>query len=340
MEAQEISMLPSRKNNMKVTAILCTYNRCQKLAKAMESLAASVFPDSDEWEVLVVDNNSRDETRAVVDGFVHRYPGHFRYIFEAKQGKSHALNTGIRESRGEILAFVDDDVTVEPDWLYNLTKVLRDDAWAGTGGRILPDRDVTLPPWLAFDGQWGMGAMIVAHFDFGNKPCQLKEPPYGTNMAFRKEIFTKYGLFRTDLGPRPGSEIRNEDTEFGRRLLAAGERLLYLPSAVVYHEVPEHRATKKFLLRRSFDNGRAEIRERKTGPRVWGISRRYFRVVNYILRFLPRTIRRWLRARDPQQRFYFKCVVWHSFGELVEMWRQPSAPAENSKAPGANAVLD
>jgi glycosyltransferase involved in cell wall biosynthesis len=325
---------------MKVTAILCTYNRCQKLAQAMESLAASVFPDSDQWEVLIVDNNSRDETRAVTEGFIRRYPRHFRYLFEAQQGKSHALNSGVREASGEILAFVDDDVTVEPDWLYNLTSVLRNGEWAGSGGKILPDRQISLPPWLAFDGPRGMGEMIVAQFDLGNEPCELRIPPYGTNMAFRKELFTKYGLFRTDLGPRPGSEIRNEDMELGRRLLAAGERLLYVPSAVVYHEVPENRTTKKYLLKRWFDNGRAEIRERKPKPKVWGISRRYFRVVNFTLKFLPLKIRHWLRARDPQERFHCKCVVWHAAGQLVEMWHQPSAETETRKVPGVQGALN
>jgi glycosyltransferase involved in cell wall biosynthesis len=325
---------------MKVTAILCTYNRCQKLSQAMESLAASVFPDSDQWEVLTVDNNSHDETRAVVEGFERRYPGHFRYLFEAQQGKSHALNSGIREACGDILAFVDDDVTVQPDWLYNLTAPLMDGEWVGTGGKILPDRQISLPDWLAFDGPCGMGEMIVAQFDLGDEPCELRIPPYGTNMAFRKELFTKYGLFRTDLGPRPGSEIRNEDMELGRRFLSAGERLLYVPSAVVYHEVPENRTTKKYLLKRWFDNGRAEIRERKPKPKVWGISRRYFRVVNFALKFLPLKIRHWMRARDPQERFCCKCIVWHAAGQLVEMWHQPSAETESRKVPGVQDALN
>ena len=204
----------------------------------------------------------------------------------------------------------------------------------------MPDRPPTLPPWLAFDGPLGMGARIVAHFDRGDEACELDEAPYGTNMAFHKDMFVNYGLFRTDLGPRPDSEIRNEDTEFGRRLLAAGERLLYVPSAVVYHEVPEHRTTKKYLLKRWFDDGRAEIRERPTKPKIWGIPRRYFRVANYALRFLPKEILHWLRARDPQERFRFKCIVWYAAGEIVEMWHQPSAANEGRNAPGARSALD
>ena len=164
--------------------------------------------------------------------------------------------------------------------------------------------------------------------------------PFGTNMAFQKAMFEKYGYFRTDLGPRPGSEIRNEDTEFGRRVLAAGERLLYVPSAVVYHEVPEHRTKKGYLLKWWFDYGRAIIRERETKPNIWGIPRRYFRVANYILRFMPRKILHWLRARNPQERFRFKCIVWQAAGELVEMWHQPSSAKGGRQVPGAHGALD
>src|SRR6266481_8463227 len=109
---------------MKVTVIVCTHNHCQILAKALESLAASTLPSSVEWEVLVVDNNSNDRTREVVEEYCRRFPGHFCYLFVSQPGKSHALNAGIRGARGDVLAFTDDDVTVEPKWLQNLTAPL------------------------------------------------------------------------------------------------------------------------------------------------------------------------------------------------------------------------
>src|SRR5271156_2755228 len=97
-------------NGMKLSDILCTYNRAESLAKALASIAQSTVPDSIQWEVLVVDNNSRDATRSVVEEFWWRDPSRFRYLFEPKQGKSNALNAGIQQARGEILAFTDDDV--------------------------------------------------------------------------------------------------------------------------------------------------------------------------------------------------------------------------------------
>ena len=203
---------------MKISIILCTYNRCRSLAKALDSIAASTFPTAVEWEVLVVDNNSRDQTSDVLEEFCRRYPGRFRYLFESQQGKSHALNAGIREARGDVLAFMDDDVTVEPTWLHNLTAALDSSEWAGSAGRILPEQTFSPPRWLSLEGRYALAHLAV--FDLGPAAGELTEPPFGNNMAFRKEMFEKYGGFRTDLGPRPGSEIRNEDTEFGRRLLS------------------------------------------------------------------------------------------------------------------------
>jgi glucosyl-dolichyl phosphate glucuronosyltransferase len=131
-----------------VTVILCTYNRCEDLAGALGSIAASQVTNSVTWEVLVVDNNSTDQTRDVVEAFSRQHPGRFRYLFEPKAGKSYALNAGIANTCSEVLAFVDDDVTVEPTWLQNLTAALRDGEWAGSGGRTLPGESFTLPPWL------------------------------------------------------------------------------------------------------------------------------------------------------------------------------------------------
>jgi GT2 family glycosyltransferase len=276
-----------------------------------------------------MDNNSRDQTREVVQDFCRRYPGRFRYLFEPQPGKSYALNSGVREARGEILAFMDDDVTVEPTWLQNLTATLHDSEWVGAGGRILPEKAFSPPRWLALDGPYAMDG-ILALFELGDTAGKLELPPYGTNMAFRKKMFEKYGGFRTDLGPTPGSEIRNEDTEFGRRVMEAGERLRYEPSAVVYHEVPQHRLRKEYFLRWWFDYGRAEIRVKIKRPDVWGIPRHYISISNRLLYILPRQSMRWFLASDPQERFFHKCWVFVTMGEIAEIYRRVSEPKEAS----------
>ena len=137
---------------MNITVILCTFNGCRSLGKTLNSLAAATLPEGVEWEVLVVDNNSTDQTREVVEDFCRRFPGRFRYLFEARPGKSFALNSGCREARGDVVAFVDDDVIVAPTWLQNLTGALHNGEWAGAGGRTTLQWPSSLPPWLSIEG--------------------------------------------------------------------------------------------------------------------------------------------------------------------------------------------
>lgn len=310
---------------MNISVILCTYNRCGSLARALQSISIQDFPQSIEWEVLVIDNNSGDRTRDVVEEFCRQNPQRFRYMFEAQRGKSHALNTGIKEARGDVLAFVDDDVTVAPQWLQNLTAVLQDRDWIGCGGRILPDRNFSVPRWLELKESYARAPLVM--FDLGPGAAELSEPPYGTNMAFRRSAFAKYGGFRTDLGPQPGSQIRSEDTEFGSRLLAAGERLRYEPSAVVYHMVAEERLQKQYFLTWWYDKARADIRSTGAPPdmklSVAGIP------LVLLRRSLVWTLR-WIVDFKPSRRFASKVNVWTVAGRIVESYRLRSRAAKET----------
>jgi glucosyl-dolichyl phosphate glucuronosyltransferase len=308
---------------MKITVIICTYNRHQVLAKVLESVAGSTLPAAVAWEVLVVDNNSSDQTREVVESFYRRNPVRFRYLFEPRPGKSYALNSGIRNAQSDVLAFLDDDVTVEPTWLQNLTASLHDGTWAGAGGRILLEEPFSPPRWLSLWEPYDLGGALCALFDRGDKPGQLDRPPYGANMAYRRVMFEKYGSFRTDMGPSPNREIPrpNEDAEFGRRLMAASERLRYEPYAIVYHPVPEDRVKKKYFLSWWFDYGRALVREWGRGQDVWGIPRRYLSMLKIGTIVMAPTVRKWITAMDPQERFFRKCWVWMIAGEVRECFR-------------------
>ncbi len=301
---------------MKVTVILCTYNRAPSLRKALESVARSIVPEAIDWEVLVVDNNSRDKTRETVEEFCALYPRRFRYLFEAAQGKSHALNSGIRATDAQILAFMDDDVEVDPNWIYRLTSVFSQRPWTGAGGRIRAEEGFVPPRWMDASGRYALAPL--AFFDLGPNAGETKEAPFGTNMAFRREVFEKYGDFRTDLGPQPGSEIRNEDTEFGERLLAGGERFWYEPSALVYHSVPRERIRKSYFLRWWFDKARAEVRQEGIPKR----SRMYIAGVPlFLFRSLGAWTARWMLNIDSGKRFSAKLNVWKIAGTIRECHR-------------------
>jgi glucosyl-dolichyl phosphate glucuronosyltransferase len=307
---------------MNITVVLCTYNRCETLAKALRSVAMSKVPESLGWEVLVVDNNSDDQTWNVVDEYCTEFPGRFRYLFESQPGKSHALNSGIEAARGQLLAFMDDDVIVEPMWLQNLTARMHDGKWAGCGGPILPQWTCSPPSWLP------RVLAPLAVFYIGFQAGPLTESPFGTNMAYRREMFEKYGGFRTDLGPRPGGDIQHsEDAEFGNRLLAAGEHLWYEPSAIVYHPVARDRLEKEYFLAWWFDKSRADVRA--YGPpvvsklRIGGIPVCLFR------RLAVRTLR-WIFAIGQSRRFSNKINVWCVAGQVVGCREaQYNRPQEN-----------
>jgi glycosyltransferase involved in cell wall biosynthesis len=310
---------------MKISVILCTYNRCQSLATALESIAQSQIADAHLWEVVVVDNNSKDKTRDVVEEFVQRYSGRFRYVFERQQGKSNALNRGIRESLGDVLAFMDDDVVVDTVWLQTLTAVLQKPEWCGAGGRILPERNFTRPAWLSLEGKYALAPLAI--FDLGTQAGEMHEPPFGTNMAFRREVFEKIGGFRTDLGPCPGSEIRGEDTEFGCRALAAGRRLWYEPSAIVYHSISDQRLQKKYFLAWWYDKARSDIRQ--TGipddlrQNVAGVP------IALILRFCWRCLK-WMCAIDSAKRFSCRLAIWGVVAMIQECWRLHTSASRGS----------
>jgi glycosyltransferase involved in cell wall biosynthesis len=320
-----------------ISLIVCTYNRCDSLKTMLEGVALSVMPKSVEWEVLVVDNNSTDRTREVVEEFCRREGSHFRYYFEPLQGKCIALNSGIRVARGTILAFSDDDVTVEPDWLQNLTSNLNSGEWAGAAGRVLRTWNCEPPPWLSLQPKYEKMAWALVSFDLNQNAGELPgtSPPVGANMAFRREVFSKYGGFRTDLGPKgnetgdsaerkaglaeiaqPQAPRRYDDTEFGRRLVWGGERLRYEPDSVVYHPVPEDRLTKKFFLSWWFGRGRDTYLIMPNRGPIWGIPRYYFRVAKMLALLTGNTLA-WLTAIKPIRRFYYKVMTWESAGAIL-----------------------
>jgi glycosyltransferase involved in cell wall biosynthesis len=301
---------------IKISVILCTYNRSHSLRKSVVSVAVQELPQSLEWEILVVDNNSNDDTSQVVEELQRQYPERIRYFFEPKQGISHARNAGIAESRAEILAFIDDDETAGDTWLQNLTANLHTGEWAGAGGRVLPPSSFSRPRWLSSQSPFTQGPL--ASFDPENEAGKLTEPPFGANMAFRKEVFEKLGGFRTDLGRSGSNLLSNEDTEFGRRIFAAGMQLRYEPDALTYHPVEKARLQPKYFRAWWFNKGRSDVLElgvQPKGTRLLGVPVRLFRdaAVEAV---------RWAITLDSPQRFICSLKIWAYAGQAYESYLQ------------------
>src|SRR5262249_20563003 len=161
--------------------------------------------------------------------------------------------------------------------------------------------------------------------------------PYGNNMAFTKAMFEKHGLFRTELGPQPGSKIRDEDTEFGLRVLAGGDRICYEPTAVLYHAVPPERRRKDYFLSWWLDEARAEIR-------LGGVRRdakwQLMGVPSYFFRRIVRWSLAWLLSVNPAHRFYCRTRVWWLAGAIRECYYQSADSKSHPAGAGStNRVM-
>lgn len=302
---------------MDLTVIICTWNRAKSLESVLKSLEDSIVPQGLKWEVLVVDNNSKDETRAVCDSFLAKNPRRFRYLFHGVQGKTNALNAGIREAQSEILALTDDDLTVDPHWVAEIYDAFQKFDCAAVGGKIIPVWNCKKPSWITFDGPYRHPAYgAIVNFDKGESPVNLTATVVGANMGLRKSIFEKYGPYRADLN-RINDLLGGEDTEYCRRIMRGGERLMYAPKAVVYHPVEEYRTTRKYLRSMAFHYGRWSIL-------VDGVSdgtKCYFGVPRYLFPIALRFLGKWLFSPGEQRRSFYKLELFQTFGRIAESKR-------------------
>jgi glucosyl-dolichyl phosphate glucuronosyltransferase len=262
---------------MIISVIICTYNRAASLRCTLESCCALSVPDDASWELLVVDNNSTDATQEVCAAFASRLP--LRTIMEPRQGKSHALNRGIREANGALLLFTDDDVDLAPNWLsaYHAA-ASRHSGATFFGGRVLPRWDVPPPRWVVENQDW---LLINVHVDRGDAEMGITElmdadePPFfvGANLAIRSTVFLADKLFfKEALGPSGGDldaviNGRGEEIELEERLLAGGHGGVYVPDAVVYHRHAAHRQTERYVRKYYFGAGLTTARLLSAPPR-------------------------------------------------------------------------
>lgn len=231
--------------DMDLSIIICTLNRKDHLIRALESLEALHVSAAPGYEILVIDNGSSDGTSDLIRDFVKKDDRIWKYYYEPEKGLSNARNCGVKNAQGEIIAFTDDDVIVAKNWLQALWETFKNKPDViGVQGKILLQRDIEqMPIWADPDD-----LLFCTLYD-PSPEAQYTDTLVGANMAFRREAFEKYGLFDPRLGA--GASGFCEDTEFAMRLRAAGERLFYEPSVVIFHEHDEKRLTWEYWCERT-----------------------------------------------------------------------------------------
>ena len=276
-----------------ITVIICTYNRKESLLQTLESIRKESDSINFRWELIVVDNNSSDGTQEAIKNFSRTSGLHnVRYVFEAKQGTSHARNRGVQEAKGDIIVFTDDDVIVEQHWLSRIWTFYQNCDCDAVAGRILPLYPPDAPKWLTENDDLIKGPLVK--YDCGESIHVLddiwEDCPGTANMSFRKSCFTSHGFFKTTLGI--GTGVRGEDEEFVHRLMKSEKKIYYHGKIVVWHPVPKERMTYSYLAKWYFGAGRFMLREQYVkmgkGPaRYLGIPADLIReILNDIILFL------------------------------------------------------
>lgn len=249
---------------MKVSVLIPTRNRSERLRRTLESLFSGTNLTVGDWEAVVVDNGSTDNTPDLCAAFCVRYPARFHAYLENKKGKSNALNLGISAARGEILAFTDDDVIYGPDYIASIQTAFARHGLDAAQGRIFLDCEGGTPQWLFKEA-----AEFVGDTDYGDGfiqpfPRLLK----GANLVVRAEAARAVGGFAPELGA--GASVGfAEDTEFSMKLRWAGYRIGYAPQIVVRHQFPGQLMTKSFFRERYFRMGRSRAYYQPYSTPLW-----------------------------------------------------------------------
>jgi glycosyltransferase involved in cell wall biosynthesis len=290
-----------------------TYNRAGALSLALESLRSQDL-DPERYEIVVVDNNSTDRTREMVEAFAGKTPT-VRYVFEPRQGIAYARNTGILSAVAPIIAFTDDDVRVARDWATTILAVLATHPEAAcVGGKVLPDWQGVWPTWLTRE-HWAPLALL----DYGEVPLQITADRrlclITANVAYRREVLDRLGMFATHMAWLSDHEILV-------RLWHAGGQGLYWPQLTATADVVPQRLRRGYHRRWHRRHGRFtaimhdEDFERTKVGRFLGVPAHLYRqAASHVAGWIIQTVR-----RDSAKAFSHEVGLWSCAGFFAARW--------------------
>ena len=256
-----------------LSAVICTYNREKYIYNVLRSIAENDL-SKDGYEIVLVNNNCTDNTEAECLRFKNDFPDvAFHCFHEPNQGLSYARNCGVRESKGDIIIYVDDDAVVNKEYLRTYAEFFsRNHEAAAAGGPITPQYETEEPEWMSHYTRM----LLTGALDLGSKEREFPKGafPGGGNVAYRRSVFDQIGLFNVELGRKGNSLIGAEEKDLFDRMGSQGMKFYYLPNAILYHIIPERKLTEDYFNRLSLGIGQSEryrtknVSERKYRKRL------------------------------------------------------------------------
>ena len=280
-----------------LSVIVCTYNRSFWMRNCLESLV-SQCRDESRIEVLIVDNNSTDDTRNAAEEYTSRLPN-FRYVLEQAQGLSHGRNRGYREARGELVAYIDDDARAHDDWIESIIQFFETHTQVtGVGGPYNAFSTVPIPDW--FPREYGRRSL-------GNDTRAIRDDEWisGTNMIFRKQALEEIGGFDTGLGMAGNKISYGEETNLVRRMRAKGMQINYCPTIVVDHVIMPYKLSLRWLLKSNYSSG-------KDGVKTFEYKGNAITYLPALIRGLLLALVRFFTCNEK----YFKTRIYRSASQL------------------------
>jgi glucosyl-dolichyl phosphate glucuronosyltransferase len=236
---------------IRITLVVPTFNRANYLRKSIPHFLEQTLPDN-LYEIIVVDNNSNDDTQDVVYQELKAAKCSWSYIFEAQQGLHYARNRGIKNATGDIIVFGDDDIIASPHWLEALlTEFKRDENIGIIGGKILPLWDKQPEKWI-YDYGTKKIHPLFAYLDYGSETLILeKEYVFGCNFAIRKNLAIKIGGSYPDTFPKHLKHLSGTgESAMVDNVRRLNYQVVYLPQALVYHVVETSRVNLDYFIDR------------------------------------------------------------------------------------------
>lgn len=282
---------------IELSIVVCTFNRIKDLTDTLDSLLNQKECPY-EYKIIVVDNDSSDNTAEIVNDYIYKYGRHVRYVLETRRGVSFARNRGISESEGNIIAFADDDCIVDDRWINNIMQTFKKYKVDCVGGKILPLWGGTKPEWLV-EQLYGRLALN----DYGNDPITITKENgsvFTANAAFSKHLFDLYGGFQQNI-------IRGEDSAYIDMLLTHNIDIIHQPDIVVHHKIPKERLTKQYFIKWHRESGLAcadTISYEKVKNILFGIPR--YRIRKSIVTLMSYIYSLLFKKKEA---FYYRCCL-------------------------------
>jgi glycosyltransferase involved in cell wall biosynthesis len=233
---------------IQLSVVICTYNRSSLLAQALDTLCRQ-SAELSSYEIIVVDNNSKDNTKDVTEAFITKQ-ANIRYCFEQQQGLSHARNRGWKSAQADYVAYIDDDCLIPAHWVKLALDVIREVKPGVFGGPYYPFYITEKPKW--FKDDYGTHTQ-------GAHPRILENNEYldGMNIIFKKSILQSLGGFNPNLGMCGDKIAYGEETDIVRlaRKSMPNELIYYHPQLDVQHAVRPEKMDMRWIVRQKFNDG-------------------------------------------------------------------------------------